>query len=456
MVTLNLKYSFFKKRLTLTPVRLIVISYLLATFVAMILLSLPISLKEGVQLSFVDTMFTSVSAISVTGLTVVSTVDTFSVFGVFMLMIVLQFGAIGLMTLGTFIYVMLGRNVGLTHRKLIMIDQNRGNISGMVQTIKLVLGFAVALELIGAIIFGTYFYLSGFQNTWYEAYYFGLFHALSSYTNAGFDIFGDSLYRFSKDYFVQTLTMLLLILGALGFPVLIELRTKLSKKYPDFRFSLYTKLTTSTFFILIVLGALSFFLLEKDLFMENLPWHEKVFHSLFFSVTPRNGGLATLDVNIFSTPTIFITSILMFIGASPSSVGGGIRTTTLAIILLTIFTFAKGQSEVRVFKKRLATEDILKSFVVFTTAVILVITAIILLDSIENYPFIGIIFEVCSAFGTTGLSMGLTPELSTPGKYVIIAIMFIGRIGILSTLLFISSKNKQEHYHFPEEKVLIG
>lgn len=453
---MDLNYSFFKNRLKLTPVRLIVISYLFATFVAMILLSLPISLKEGVKLSFVDTMFMSVSAISVTGLSVVSTVDTFSVFGVFMLMIVMQFGAIGIMTLGTFIYLMLGRNVGLTHRRLIMVDQNRGNVRGMVQTIKLVLGLAVTLELIGAIFFGTYFYLNGYLNTWYEAYYFGLFHALSSYTNAGFDIFGDSLYRFSKDYFVQTLTMIMLILGALGFPVLIEIRTKLSKKYPDFHFSLYTKLTTSTFFILILLGALSFFLLEKDLFMANLTWHEKVFHSLFFSVTPRNGGLATLDVNIFSTPTLFMTSILMFIGASPSSVGGGIRTTTFAIVLLTIFTFAKGKSEVRVFKKRLATEDIMKSFVVFTTSVMLVITAIILLDSIEHYPFIGIIFEVCSAFGTTGLSMGLTAELSTPGKFIIIAVMFIGRIGILSALLFISSEYAKERYHFPEEKVLIG
>lgn len=250
--------------------------------------------------------------------------------------------------------------------------------------------------------------------------------------------------------------MILLILGALGFPVLIEIRTKLAKKYPDFRFSLYTKLTTSTFFILILLGALSFFLLEKDLFMANLPWHEKVFHSLFFSVTPRNGGLATLDVNIFSTPTLFITSILMFIGASPSSVGGGIRTTTFAIVLLTIFTFSKGKSEVRVFKRRLATEDIMKSFVVFTTSVMLVITAIILLDSIEQYSFMGIIFEVSSAFGTTGLSMGLTTELSTLGKYVIIALMFIGRIGILSALLFMSGKNNKELYHPPEEKVLIG
>jgi potassium uptake TrkH family protein len=450
------KYSVFQRRMRVTPVQLIIISYVLATAISMILLSLPISLKGQIRLSFVDVLFTSVSAISVTGLSVVNTADTFSVFGVFMLMLVLQFGGIGLMTLGTFIYVLLGRNVGLAHRKLIMIDQNRNSLSGMVQTIKLVLGFAITLELVGGIIFAIYFYLNGVGDTWYEALYYGVFHALSSYTNAGFDIFGDSLYSFSQDYFVQTLTMILLILGAMGFPVLIEIRTKLAKKYPNFRFSLYTKLTTSTFFILVLLGALSFFFLEKDLFMADLPWHEKVFHSLFFSVTPRNGGLATLDVNLFSTPTLFITSILMFIGASPSSVGGGIRTTTFAIVLLTIFTFSKGRTEVRVFKRRLATQDIMKSFVVFTTASMLVIGASILLGSTENHSFMGVVFEVCSAFGTTGLTMGLTPDLTTSGKFIIIVLMFIGRIGILSFLLTISGDVKKDLYHLPEERVIIG
>lgn len=453
---LDLRNPLSNRRIRLTPVQLIVVSYVVATFAAMVALSLPLSLKEGVSLSFVDLLFTSVSAISVTGLTTVSTLDTFSVFGVFMLMLVLQFGGIGLMTIGTFIYVVLGRNIGLAHRRLIMIDQNRTNISGMVQTIRLVFGFAITIELIGAFLFGTYFWIRGFYDTWYESYYHGLFHAVSSYTNAGFDIFGDSLYRFSQDYYVQTITMILLVLGALGFPVLIEIRTKLTKKYPNFRFSLYTKLTTSTFFILIALGAISFFLLEDELFMANMSWHEKLYHSFFYSVTPRNGGLATLDVNLFSTPTLFITSILMFIGASPSSVGGGIRTTTFAIIILTIFTYARGRSEVRVFKRRLANEDIMKSFVVLSTSVMLVTSAIILLESVESYSFIGVIFEVCSAFGTTGLSMGLTPELSTLGKYVIILLMFIGRIGILSALLVMSGEIKKELYHYSEEKVIIG
>jgi Trk-type K+ transport system membrane component len=446
------------KMISLTPVQLIVLSYFGATIIAMGLLSSPLSLREGVSLSFVDSLFTAVSAISVTGLTVVNTADTFSVFGVFMLMLVLQFGGIGLMTLGTFIYILLGRNIGLAHRKLIMIDQNRYSLMGLVQTVRLVFGFAIVLESMGGFIFGTYFIYKGYVTTWYEGFYYGFFHALSSYTNAGFDIFGDSLIGFSNDYFVQTFTIILLVLGAIGFPVLIEVRAKLSGKYPGFRFSLFAKLTASTFFIILVLGAVSIYLLERNLFMANLPWYEKLFHSLFFSVTSRNGGLATLDVNVFSAPTLFLISIMMFIGASPSSVGGGIRTTTFAVVILTIYTFAKGKSEVRIFNRRLANEDIMKSFVVFATAIILVILSLIVLDSIEHiqHSFMAIIFEISSAFGTTGLSMGITPFLTTPGKFIIIILMFVGRIGILSFLLFMVNRTTAPKIHYPEEKVIIG
>lgn len=454
-----LKINIYRlKKIRLTPVQLIVASYFVATIIAMGLLSLPLSLQKGVELSYVDSLFTSVSAISVTGLTVVNTAETFSVFGVFMLMLVLQFGGIGLMTLGTFVYILLGRNIGLAHRKLIMIDQNRYSLKGLVQTIRLVLGFAITLEAMGGFIFGTYFIYKGYVTTWYEGFYYGFFHALSSYTNAGFDIFGNSLFNFSNDYFVQAFTIILLVLGAIGFPVLIEVRAKLSGKYPGFRFSLFAKLTASTFFIILVLGAISIYLLERNLFMANLPWYEKLFHSLFFSVTSRNGGLATLDVNVFSVPTLFLISVMMFIGASPSSVGGGIRTTTFAVVILTLFTFAKGRSEVRIFNKRLANEDILKSFVVFATAVMLIIVAIIFLDSIEHvrHSFMAIIFEVSSAFGTTGLSMGLTPMLTTPGKFIIIFLMFVGRIGILSFLLLMVNKSTASKVHYPEEKVIIG
>jgi len=448
----------FLKKIQLTPVQLIVLSYFMATLLSMFLLSLPFSIRDGVEVSIIDLLFTAVSAISVTGLTVVNTAETFTPFGVVMLMIILQLGGIGLMTLGTFIYILLGRNIGLAHRQLIMIDQNRHSLKGLVHTIKLVFGFALAIEAIGGFIFGAYFLYTDFAPTWYHAFYYGFFHSLSSYTNGGFDIFGNSLMPFSHDYFVQTVTMILIILGALGFPVLIEIKSKLSGKYPDFRFSLFAKLTTFTFFILLIVGAISIFLLERNLFMAGMPWHEKLFHSFFFSVTSRNGGLATLDVNLFSIPTLFLISTLMFIGASPSSVGGGIRTTTFAVVILTILTFSKGKREVRVFKRRLAEEDIMKSFVVFSTAIMLVITSIIIIESIEQNKssLISIIFEVCSAFGTTGLSMGITPELSNISKTILIILMFIGRIGVLSFLWFMSNTNQKSKVSYPEEKVIIG
>lgn len=171
-----LKINIYRlKKIRLTPVQLIVASYFVATIIAMGLLSLPLSLQKGVELSYVDSLFTSVSAISVTGLTVVNTAETFSVFGVFMLMLVLQFGGIGLMTLGTFVYILLGRNIGLAHRKLIMIDQNRYSLKGLVQTIRLVLGFAITLEAMGGFIFGTYFIYKGYVTTWYEGFYYGFF-----------------------------------------------------------------------------------------------------------------------------------------------------------------------------------------------------------------------------------------------------------------------------------------
>lgn len=307
----------------LTPVQMMVIFYLSAVVLSTFLLKLPASLQPDVRLSWLDAAFTAVSGISVTGLTVVNTAETFSPFGVIVLLFILQFGGIGIMTLGTLLWLVLGRNIGLSERRLIMIDQNRNNLSGLVRLMRIVLLMAITFEAVGTLIFGTYFWLAGYASNAYEAYYYGLFHALSSYTNAGFDIFGNSLADFSRDYFVQTFTMALLILGAIGFPVLIELREYLSGRHRRYRFSLYTKVTTFTFFALLVIGAVGIFLIENGLYLAGMTWHEKTFYALFNSVTARNGGLATMDVADFSEPTQYLLSVLMFIGASPVQCGRG-------------------------------------------------------------------------------------------------------------------------------------
>ncbi|WP_100407008.1 TrkH family potassium uptake protein [Bacillus solitudinis] len=442
-------------QINLTSVQLIVLFYLGAVMISTLLLSLPLTHKPGVEWTFIDAFFTGVSAISVTGLTVVSTADTFNTFGVFVLAFILQFGGIGIMTLGTFIWLMLGRKIGLKERQLIMTDQNRGTFSGLVDLMKQILTLILIIEAIGALLLGTYF-LRYFPS-WQEAFLQGFFASVSATTNAGFDITGQSLIPFANDYYVQTINMVLLTLGAIGFPVLIEIKEFL-KKGPGqrYQFSLFTKITTVTFFSLTVIGALLIYLLERRHFFSDMNWHQTLYYSMFQSITTRNGGLATMDISEFSIPTLLVLSILMFIGASPSSVGGGIRTTTFAIVLLTIFSFARGRQTVKVFRRELDPGDVMKSFVVMSVAMFICGTAVITLSIIEPFPLMPIIFEVCSAFGTTGLSMGITPELSTAGKLIIIILMFVGRIGIFSFLFIIRGKLSEESYHYPKEQVIIG
>lgn len=435
---------------------MIVMFYFGAVFISTILISLPVALKPGVEWTFVDALFTAVSAVSVTGLTVVSTAETFSVPGVFILAFILQFGGIGIMTLGTFIWVLLGKKIGFRERQLIMTDQNRHTFSGLVHLMLQILYLFIIIEAIGTIILGIYF-LNYFP-TWQEAFVQGFFGAVSAATNAGFDITGESLAPFADDYFVQTINILLLVFGAIGFPVLLEVKQMLLQKKSEgrFRFSLFTKITTFTFFVLVIVGTVLIYFFDRNHFFADKAWHETFFYALFQSVTTRNGGLATMDVSEFTLSTQMVQSVLMFIGASPSSVGGGIRTTTFAIAVLAIFSFAKGRQSVKVFRREIDNEDIMKSFVVISVAVMLWGSAIIVLANIEPFSLMAIVYEASSAFGTTGLSMGITPELSTAGKLVIIFLMFVGRIGIFSFLFIIRGKVTVDPIHYPKERVIIG
>ncbi|MGG1629102.1 TrkH family potassium uptake protein [Rossellomorea sp. NRS-1567] len=448
----------YKLRLNLnklTPAQVIVTFYLIAVTVATILLSLPFAHKPGAEWSFIDAIFTSVSAVSVTGLTVVSTADTFNTVGIFLLIFVLQFGGIGIMTLGTFFWLLVGKKIGLKERRLIMMDQNQSNLSGLVHLLKQILLLIIVIELVGAFILGGYFL--SYYPSWQEAFTQGLFASVSATTNAGFDITGQSLIPFKNDYFVQFITIILLTLGAIGFPVLIETKDfLLNKQRSKHHFSLFTKITTITFGILLIFGTLVIWLFEYDRFFSGMTWHESFFYSLFQSSSTRSGGLATMNVAEFSTPTLLVLSALMFIGASPSSVGGGIRTTTFALNILFLFHFARGNKTIKVFRREVHEQDIIKSLVVTMVAILMCFVSVVILTITEDHSLIEIIFEVASAFGTTGLSLGITSDLSTIGKSVIIALMFIGRVGILSFLFMIGGKEKTTKYHYPKERVIIG
>lgn len=441
---------------SLSPPQTIVIFYFLAVVVSTILLMLPIMHKPGVRVSFIDALFTAVSAVSVTGLSTIPINDVLSVPGTIIFAIILQFGGIGIMALGTSVWLLLGRKIGLKERMLIMTDQNMSSFSGVVKLIRQILFLLILTELFGAFVFGLYF-LKYFP-TWEEAFLQGFFASVSAVTNAGFDITGESLIPFANDYFVLTFTMILLTIGAIGFPVLMEVVQyfKHNEKI-QFRFSLFTKLTSFTFFGLIILGAFFIFLFEINQAYSDETWHEALVHSLFYSVSARNGGLNTVDIAQYSAPTLFFLSILMFIGTSPSSVGGGIRTTTFAIMLLSIYHFANGSMTIKVFKREIDMADVIKSYVVITTAIMLCGVGVMFLTYFEpEFTLMEIIFEVTSAFGTVGLSMGITPQLGIVGKIVIMTLMFIGRIGVFTFLFLMGGKPDRKIYHYPKERVIIG
>jgi len=443
----------------LTPVQLLLLFYFGAVIFSTIVLSLPISHKDGVEIPFIDVLFTAMSAISVTGLSTITIVDTLSTFGIVMLMLILQLGALGIMAIGTLLWLLLGKKIGLKERRLIMTDQNQTHFEGMVRLVKQIVYVLLVIELIGFLILGTYF-LNYFP-TAKEAYFNGLFATISAISNGGFDITGDSLIPFKHDYFVQLVNMLLIILGAIGFPVLIEVKefivTRVKKKdFYRFRFSLFTKVTTSTFLILIISGSLGIFLLDINNFFAGKSWHETLFYSLFQSVTTRSGGLSTMEVSQLTEENHLFMAFLMFIGASPSSAGGGIRTTTFALVVFFIITFARGGKNIRIFKREVYEEDLLKAVTVTLVASILVLISTLIIAVVEPFSLMSIIFEVMSAFGTVGLSLGITGDLSVLSKIILMTLMFIGRVGVVTILLFFNKRKKGSNYHYPKERIIIG
>lgn len=443
------------KNKSITPFQLLVTYYFCAIAISFLLLRIPAVYHDGVEVSYVDSLFTAVSAVSVTGLTVFNVSETLTPFGLIVLLAILQLGAIGIMSLGTFIWTLLGKKIGMRGRQLIMIDYNQYNLSGMVHLLKEIVKILFVIEALGAFILSVHF--THYYDTWEEAIKHGVFASISATTNGGFDITGESLQLFQHDYFVQFITMILIFLGAIGFPVLVEVKEYLLRKHEHARFSLFTKITTSTYAILFIVGTAVIFFIESFQSFRGMSWHEKLFASMFQSVSSRSAGLTTIDVTHLNEATDIFLSFLMFIGASPSSVGGGIRTTTFAIAILFLISFANGRTEIRLFGREIYREDIFKSFAIIILAFFMVLGAtMILLITEPQATATEIIFEITSAFGTCGLTLGITENLSTAGKFVMMGLMFIGRVGFISFLYTLGGKAEKQPYRYPKERVIIG
>ncbi|MEL0538368.1 TrkH family potassium uptake protein [Staphylococcus debuckii] len=441
-----------------SPQQGIVMYYLFAIVAAFLMLNLPYVHKPGVHVNPIDTLFVAVSGISVTGLTPISIVDTYTTFGQIIILIILNIGGVGVMAMGTVLWVILGKHIGLRERQLIMLDNNRNTMSGAVKLIIEIVRAILLIELVGALLLAFYFYRdsSDIQYSLMQ----GFFVAISSTTNAGLDITGNSLIPYADDYFVQTIVMFLITLGSIGFPVLLEVKAYIKNRIPNFRFSLFAKITTITYLALFALGTIVILLLEANHAFQGSSWHKALFYAMFQSTTTRSAGLETIDITHFSDATNIVMGLLMFIGSSPSSVGGGIRTTTFAILILFILNFRNetNSTTIKVFNREIQPSDIQKTFTVFGVATILTSVAIILTSAFEGtkLTFLQVFFEIMSAFGTCGLSLGASSDGNDLTKIILMLLMFIGRVGLISFIIMIGGRKEPVMYHYPKEKIQIG
>lgn len=443
----------FVKNNKMTPQRGILLYYLFALILATAVLSLPVLYDK--KISFIDILFVAASALSVTGLSPVDISDTFNVGGYIVLMIIMNIGGVGIMAMGTLIWLLLGQRIGLNERIQIMVDNNQSKFSGAVRLVIDIITLILAVEIIGAVFYFIYF-MSHTGDLSYSLLH-SAFLTVSATSNGGMDLFSTSLIQYHDEYLLQIPVMLQIFLGSIGYPVLIEIKHFFSKKHETFRFSLFTKVAVSMYGFLFAVGTALIFLLEwKEYFRESI-WNG-LMNAMFLSVTTRSGGLTTVAVDTLNESTQLVMSALMFIGASPSSAGGGIRTTTFAILILFLIAFSRGRESIHIFNRQLVTEDINKAFAVISLAVILVFSGVISIVYIENSTFnvVDVIFEITSAFGTTGISTGITSELSAPSKAIIILFMFIGRIGFISFLLSIGGRQHTYNYKYPEERLMVG
>ncbi|MCU5746012.1 TrkH family potassium uptake protein [Staphylococcus sp. SQ8-PEA] len=441
-----------------SPQQGIVMYYLFAIVVAFLLLNLPFVHKSGVDVNPIDSLFVAVSGVSVTGLSPVDISQTYTTFGQIIIIIILNIGGIGVMAIGTMLWVVLGKHIGIRERQLIMLDNNKDSMSGTVKLILEIVRTILIIEFVGAMLLAFYFYRDSHHLNY--ALMQGVFVSVSATTNGGLDITGKSLIPYANDYFVQTIVMFLVVLGSIGFPVLLETKAYIKNRIPNFRFSLFAKITTVTYFALFIFGVLIILLLEHTHVFHGMSWHKELFYALFQSSTTRSAGLQTIDVSEFSQATNLIMGLLMFIGSSPSSVGGGIRTTTFAILLLFLLNFNNNSEKtpIKVFNREIHGLDIQRSFAVFTMANVLTFVGIIIMLVAENgkLTFLQVFFEAMSAFGTCGLSLSVTDQLSDVSKVVIMILMFIGRVGLITFIIMIGGRREPDKYHHPKERIQIG
>lgn len=449
--------TFMQIRKNLKPAQIMVLSFGGVILLGALILMLPISSQSREVTPFLDTLFTATSAVCVTGLVVVDTGTYWSVFGKTIILILIQIGGIGFMTMTTSLAIIMGKKIGLRNRMIMQEALNQFSLSGVIRLTKYVIMITFFVEMMGALLLSIRFIPDfGLKN----GIYYAIFHAVSAFCNAGFDIMGGfkSLTDYATDPLVSLVVATLIIFGGLGFAVIADLtRFKGIRKM-----SLHSKLVLLVTISLIVFGFFSILLLEYNnpKTMGSFTWGEKFVASFFASVTPRTAGYNTLDLNGLTMPTRFITMILMFIGGSPGSTAGGLKTTTFGIMILYLIGIFKGSDEINFANRRISKDVASRTVAVIMISVIWVVSMTFLLAVFQpNMGLESLMFESLSAFGTVGLSLGITPYLSVMGKIILTIMMFFGRLGPLTIIVAMNNKaNKtgKDLLRYPEGKIIVG
>ncbi|MDF2532470.1 MAG: H(+)-transporting two-sector ATPase [Clostridia bacterium] len=445
-----------KTKFNITYAKLSALGFLATIIIGAVLLSLPISSRSGEFTPFINALFTATSATCVTGLVVYDTYSYFSVFGQSVILVLIQIGGLGFMIIATMFLLVLHKRIGIRERGLLKESLNSIQIGGVVRLTKHILIGTFFLEGIGAIILSIKFSL---EMGVIPGIFNGIFHSISAFCNAGFDLMGrygaySSLTRYSDDVIINFIIITLIVIGGIGFIVWEDIYRN---KFKFEKYKLHSKIVLFTTVLLILCSAIAFYLMERNNLLANVGIREAFLSSLFQAITPRTAGFNTIDMASLSQGSMLLTMILMVIGGSPGSTAGGIKTTTLLVVILTIVSSVKHTDELNVFGRRLEDNILKRAYSIITIYMMGAILATLLISiSQPELMLSNIAFEVLSAIGTVGLSTGITSQLLWTSKLIIITLMFCGRIGSLAVVMAVASNKNSVFIKNPVEKIIIG
>ncbi|MVO98589.1 TrkH family potassium uptake protein [Paenibacillus lutrae] len=430
------------------------IVFFVLIWIGALLLALPQSSTSGKSVGFLNALFTATSAICVNGLVVVDTGSVYSTFGQVIIMILIQIGGLGFMTFGVMVAIVLGKRIGLKQRLVIQQATHSTSAEGLVRLSLYMVLIAFAFEALATAILTIRWH---YEWGWGQAAYYALFHSVSAFNNAGFSLWSDSLSPFVGDPIVNITIVALFIIGGLGYIVVVELFRKRSWK----KLSIHSKIVLLGTVILSATGFLAILLLESwnPSTLGQLNGSERVLAAFFQGTTPRSSGFNTIDISSMLAASQFLLIILMFIGAASGGTGGGIKINTLVVLILATIQTFRGGGQIHAFKRKIVEETVMRALAVVMSSLVVVLCVSLLLTITEGMledHFLEVLFEATSAFSTTGLSMGLTSELSAPGKVIVIITMFAGRLGPLTLAFALAQKKRSSKIGYPEDHILIG